>query len=224
MTAAAPSGRLIAFEGGDGTGKSTQLRRLSEHLRSRGTDPVVVREPGGTPLAERIRTLLLDPSGPAMAPETEALLYAAARAELYACVVHPALAAGRLVLSDRSLFSSLAYQAFAAGIAEEAVLGASLLATRGRLPDLVVVYEAPPRTALGRREGRDRLEARGEVFQERVARGYRALAARFPGRVVFVDAGPPPDTVFAATLAAVAPLLGGAGPGGPVPRPVTGTP
>jgi dTMP kinase len=208
-------GLLISIEGIDGCGKSTQAALLCERLAALGL-PVgpadapasVVREPGGTAAGEQIRRVLLH--GPdQLSPWTEALLYAAARAELVAHVVRPALAAGRVLVLDRYLDSSLAYQGCARGLGIDAVLAVNSAAVGDAFPDRTVVLEIAPKTAQERAtEAPDRIEREGLAFQRAVADGFAAVAARFPSRVVVVDgAGKVPD-VAAAVGAAVAPLLG----------------
>jgi dTMP kinase len=181
---------LVTFEGVDGSGKSTQAELLQEWLQKEGRDVVTTREPGGTPLGERVRELLLD--GEAIAPWTEAALFAAARAELVDRVIGPALANGSVVVCDRYLDSSLAYQGIGRGLGVERVLAFNVEAIRGILPDLtflllVDVDEARKRSA----SARDRMEREGVAFLSLVDNGYRQLAGLFPQRIVTIDAGRP---------------------------------
>jgi dTMP kinase len=181
---------LVTFEGVDGSGKSTQTELLQEWLQKEGRDVVMTREPGGTPLGERVRELLLD--GEAIAPWTEAALFAAARAELVDRVIGPALAEGSVVVCDRYLDSSLAYQGIARGLGVERVLAFNVEAIRGILPDLtfllvVDVDEAQKRSA----SARDRIEREGVAFLSLVDNGYRQLAGLFPQRIVTIDASRP---------------------------------
>ena len=181
---------LVTFEGVDGSGKSTQTELLQEWLQKEGRDVVTTREPGGTPLGERVRELLLD--GEAISPWTEAALFAAARAELVDRVIGPALANGSVVVCDRYLDSSLAYQGIGRGLGVERVLAFNVEAIRGILPDLtflllVDVDEARKRSA----SARDRIEQEGVAFLSLVDNGYRQLAGLFPQRIVTVDAGRP---------------------------------
>jgi dTMP kinase len=181
---------LVTFEGVDGSGKSTQADLLRDWLQQEGRDVVITREPGGTPLGERVRELLLD--GDDMAPWTEAALFAAARAELVERVIGPALAEGSDVVCDRYLDSSLAYQGVARGLGVERVLAFNIEAIRGILPDvtfllLVDVDEARKRSAAAR----DRIEREGAAFLSLVDNGYRQLAGLFPQRIVALDAGRP---------------------------------
>jgi dTMP kinase len=181
---------LVTFEGVDGSGKSTQTELLQEWLQKEGRDVVTTREPGGTPIGERVRELLLD--GEAIAPWTEAALFAAARAELVDRVIGPALAEGSVVVCDRYLDSSLAYQGIARGLGVERVLAFNVEAIRGILPDLTIlllvdVDEARKRSA----SARDRIEQEGLAFLSLVDNGYRQLAGLFPQRIVTIDAARP---------------------------------
>ncbi len=186
-------GVLITIEGCDGCGKSTQAALLCERLVACGLPvgpaaaPGVVREPGGTPLGEAVRDLLLHaPHAPA--PWTEALLYAAARAELVDTVLLPELSAGNVLVLDRFLDSSLAYQGFARGLGLEAVLAVNEPGLRGLLPDVTIVLDVDPVVGLARAGGApDRIEAEGLDLQQRVVAGFAALARRFPERVRLVD-------------------------------------
>jgi dTMP kinase len=197
--------RFISLEGVDGAGKSTQARLLAEALAARGIDVLLTREPGGTRVGERLRALLLDPGEAPLAPATEVLLFAAARAQLVAEVIRPTLESGRWVIADRFLDSSLAYQGAARGHGVDAVLGANALAVDGCLPDLTLVLDLPVGEALTRRAGgpADRIETEGAALQEAVAEGYRELAARFPERVRLVPAGDEPGRVAARILTLV---------------------
>ncbi|HEV3479942.1 MAG TPA: dTMP kinase [Gaiellaceae bacterium] len=181
---------LVTFEGVDGSGKSTQTDLLRDWLRQEGREVVTTREPGGTPLGERVRELLLDGEG--MAPWTEAALFAAARAELVERVIGPALAEGADVICDRYLDSSLAYQGVARGLGVERVLAFNVEPIRGILPDVtfllvVEVDEARSRSAAAR----DRIEREGDAFLSLVDNGYRQLAGLFPQRIVTIDASRP---------------------------------
>ena len=200
-------GRLIAFEGVEGSGKSTQLELLRETLEGRDIEVVVTREPGGTPAGERVRALLLDPEVE-LDPRAEALLFAAARAELVAEVIRPALERGAVVLCDRYLDSSLAYQGVARGLGRGPVEEVNRFATGGLLPDLVVLLDLDPADGLGRRTGElDRIEAQDLGFHRRVRQAFCDLAAADPGRFAVVDAAAPVGEVAARVQAAVLPLL-----------------
>jgi dTMP kinase len=192
------SGRLIAFEGIDGCGKSTQAGLLAERL-----DAVLTREPGGTTVGERLRSLLVDPATVGLDLRAEALLMAAARAQHVAEVIAPALAAGRDVVVDRFAHSSLAYQGYGRGLPVDEVRWLSDWATAGRWPDLVVLVEVPAAVAAARVGPADRFEAEDRSFHARVADGYRGLAAADPARWRVVDGTGPVDEVTAQVWAAV---------------------
>jgi dTMP kinase len=185
--------RYLAVEGVDGAGKSTVCREIAGRLRARGQSVVEVREPGGTRLGEEIRSLLLH--GEAMAPWTEALLFAAQRAQLAAEVIAPALARGDYVVSDRSYFSSLAYQGGARGLGIDRVRAVNETGLDGVLPDLVAVLWLDPDDALTRQDGVDRIGGEGSTFQRDVAAAYRRLAAEDPDRVVLIDGSGPVEAV-----------------------------
>jgi dTMP kinase len=214
-------GRLIAFEGVEGAGKSTQLELLRQALEGRGgpgdrrsglpvgrdREVVVTREPGGTAAGERVRALLLDPEVE-LDPRAEALLFAAARAELVAEVIRPALERGAVVLSDRYLDSSLAYQGGARGLGRGPVEAVNRFATGGLLPDLVVLLDLDPADGLARRaRDPDRIEAQDIDFHRRVREAFRDLAAADPGRFAVIDATAPVPEVATRVQAAVLALL-----------------
>jgi dTMP kinase len=187
---------FISFEGLDGCGKTTQAAMLADALEAEGERIVRVREPGGTPAGERIRSLLLDP-GESISPVAEALLYAAARAQLVADVIRPALRDGAHVVADRFVDSTLAYQGIARGLGVDEVLEVNRFATGGLFPDRTLLLRLDGGEAARRRDAEpDRIEAEGESFQAAVARGFEELAARFPERIVEVDASGPPDQVL----------------------------
>jgi len=199
------TGRFVSLEGIDGSGKSTQAHLLAEALRARGIEVVETREPGGTPLGEEIRRLVLHSPKGAVAPGAEVHLFAASRAQHVDRLIRPALARGAWVVSDRFVDSSLAFQGAARGFGIETVLEANRTAVDGCLPDLTLVIDVPPATATWRRSGNgdDRIEAEGIAFQEAAAEGYRELARRFPERVILVDGDGEPAAVHAAVLARV---------------------
>jgi dTMP kinase len=199
---------FITLEGIDRSGKTTQAAMLAEAL---GPDTLLLREPGGTPMAERVRELLKDP-GLEMTDRAELLLFSAARADLVERVVMPARAAGRDVVCDRFVDSSLAYQGAARGIGMEAVARAMDFVVAGCVPDRTVLLRVDPeaadargqtRLARGEADGEDRFESEGIEFQRAVAGAYEAIAAKHPDRIAVVDAVGEPDEVHARVLAAV---------------------
>lgn len=192
-------GRYVALEGIEGAGKSTVAADLAAAIEATGTTVVSVREPGGTAAGERIRDLLLDPEA-RLIPWAEALLFAAARSELAAEVVGPALAAGAWVVSDRTVYSSLAYQGGARGLGIDAVRAVNEAGLGGVWPDVVVLLEVDAATGLERQAVADRIGAEGPGFQREVAAAFAALAAEDPGRFLVVDASQPVDAVVTAIL------------------------
>ncbi|HEX9946925.1 MAG TPA: dTMP kinase [Allosphingosinicella sp.] len=205
-------GRFISLEGGEGAGKSTQLRALAEALRSRGLDVVETREPGGSPGAEAIRKLLLEGGDDRWTPQAEALLFAAARSDHVARTIRPAVERGAWVLSDRFLDSSLAYQGGAAQVGMETVRKLHEIGSDGFLPDRTLLLELP-REAVSERlsvrdaGGSDRIGGRGGEFHQRVAQAFSELAEEEPKRFRRIDAAGPPEQVTARLLAAVEDLL-----------------
>lgn len=197
-------GLFITVEGIDGCGKSTQARLIAAALEAAGHDVLSLREPGGVKISEQIRAILLDPANAEMGDACELLLYEAARAQLVHQVIRPALAAGKTVVCDRFYDSTTAYQAFADGLDRNMVSQANELAVDGCRPDLTLVFDLPVEDALRRRSGReaeDRLELKGLEFQERVAAGFRAVAADEPDRVKLIDAGESIAEVFSGVAA-----------------------
>lgn len=204
------TGLFVTFEGGDGSGKSTQIARLAERMHVSGLDPLVLREPGGTPLGEGIRALLLDPDRDPV-PLAEALLMEAARAQLCEGVIAPALAAGRVVLCDRFADSTIAYQGAGRGLDEALLAAWNRAATRGCAPDLTLLFDLPVDQGLGRR-GRDgrstnRLDREPPEFHERVRARYLALAREHPDRVAVVDAALPAEELERRVWSVVEPRL-----------------
>lgn len=207
-SAVASPGRFVVLEGLDGCGKSTQARRLTERLERSGRDVVHAREPGGTPAGERIRALLLDPELGEIEPLTEVLLYQAARAELTARVLRPALARGAIVVCERWHYATSAYQGAAGGAPAEAVRASSTLATGGLEPDRAVLLDAPVEALDARlARPRDRIESRGGTYRARVAAGFRALFAADRERMRVVDALGTADEVEARVWEAVRDLF-----------------
>lgn len=205
-------GRFITFEGPEGAGKTTQANELRAWLVAAGRDVIVVREPGGTPAGERIRSLLLDAhdEGFALGPRTDALLFNAARAQLVDDVIEPALAAGIIVISTRFADSTLAYQGEGAGLALDDLRALERFATNGLRPDLTILLDLPVELGLGRKAGE---ETRFEIsfdrpFHERVRQGFLRLASDEPGRFAIVDGRLSRDEVARAVRTATARLLG----------------
>ena len=185
---------FITFEGLDGSGKSTQAELLAEAVRGTSRDVVTTREPGGTPLGEHVRELLL--SGDEISPWAEAALFTAARAELVDRVIAPAVEGGAVVICDRFLDSSLAYQGFARGLGVDRVLELNLPAIRGQLPDRTFLLEIDPEVAARRvGENGDRIEREDGQFRQQVANAYRLLAETFPQRIEAVDGTRPPEEI-----------------------------
>ena len=197
-------GRFVTVEGPDGAGKSTQLALLADWLRAQGEDVVTTREPGGTPAGEAIRNILLSPDT-TLGDRTELLLYLAARAEHVRMVVQPALERGAIVLCDRFCDSTLVYQSMVRGLPLETILAINDFATGGLAPHLTFLFDADPvllAERLGQRGGPDRMEQEGLTFQQAVRRGFLTLAARFPERIVILDASQTKNAVFQALLQA----------------------
>jgi dTMP kinase len=206
------TGRFISLEGGEGAGKSTQLRALAQALRERGLEVVETREPGGSPGAEAIRRLLLEGGDERWTAEAEALLFAAARADHVARTIRPALARGAWVLTDRFLDSSLAYQGGAAGVGIDTVRRLHEVGSHGFLPDRTLLLELPAgavadRLSVRDADGSDRIGGRGGEFHRRVAEAFIDLAEAEPRRFRRVDAGGSPEAVTARLLEAIEDLL-----------------
>jgi dTMP kinase len=200
-------GLFLAFEGGDGAGKSTQLGLLRDWLEGLGRTVVVTREPGGTPFGWHVRDLVLH--GDHVAPRAEALLFAADRAHHVETLVRPALERGEVVLTDRYLDSSVAYQGAGRDLGADEVRALSMWATRGLLPDLTVVLDVPPETGRSRRGGvHDRLESEPDDFHARVRRHFLDLAAREPARYLVLPADGTREDIHAAVRDRVTALLG----------------
>ncbi len=178
---------FIAFEGVDGAGKSTQVRLLGEHLERGGREVVICREPGGTGLGEELRRILLDPGSGDLQPEVEVLLFMAARAQLCNKVIRPELESGKVVISDRFLWSSVVYQGVVGGLGVEEVLSIGRVATRGLLPDLTFLVDLDPAASHSGLDDGDRMESRGIEFQRRVRQGFLTLAEEFQDKFILVD-------------------------------------
>lgn len=209
-----PAGKLISFEGSEGSGKSTQLSRLAARLQKSGREVVTTREPGGTEIGEQIRNIIVHNSkGDEMCPETELLLFTAARAQVVREVIAPALQRGAVVLSDRYLDSSTVYQGIARNLAPGPVSEINHFAVGNVMPDLTVVIDVPTEVSLARIRQRasdlpDRMERENISFYTKVREGYLLLAKQWPGRVVVLDGTQTPDTLDQQVWAAVEPRLG----------------
>jgi dTMP kinase len=182
-------GIFISFEGPDGAGKSTQLRLIKEYLEKKGFDVLVTREPGGTQISEKIRKVILDPENKEMSSVCEALLYAAARAQLVNEVIIPALESGRIVIADRFVDSSLVYQGFARGLGEDMIENINRYAIQGQEPDVTFLITLPPEVGLSRKNkaGKlDRLEQENILFHKKVLEGYNNIKGRY-SRIVSID-------------------------------------
>ncbi|TAM59101.1 dTMP kinase [bacterium] len=197
---------FVTVEGVEGAGKSTLVAALAEALRARGADLVVTREPGGTPLGERVRALVLDPRE-SIDPLAEALLMAASRAQLVGAVIRPALERGAFVLCDRFWDASVAYQGYGRGLGAGPVIELNRVATRDLSPDLTLLLDLPQEEALRRMRSRngelDRVELESVAFHRRVAEGYADLAQRFAQRIVILDARLAPEALAAQALAEI---------------------
>ncbi len=205
-------GRFISLEGGEGAGKSTQVRKLAEALTARGVETLVTREPGGSDGAEAIRNLLMAGDIDRWSPHSEALLFAAARADHVEKRITPALEAGVWVICDRFIDSSRAYQGVAGGIDDAAVLALHGFGSRGLLPDRTFILEVPVEQGRARAEGRDgaaadRFAARGDDFHRAVAAAFRTYAEQEADRVRLIDASTSADVVTSALLTGLADLL-----------------
>jgi dTMP kinase len=177
-------GKFITFEGSEGCGKSTQSKLLYQYLKGKGCKVLYLREPGATPISEKIRKVLLDAKNLAMGPECEMLLYMAARAQIVAQVVKPALAKGIIVICDRFLDSTLAYQGYGLGIDLDLIKAVGKFSTQGLSPDLTILLDVPVRKGLGYRAAKkDRIELRPLKYHLRVRNGYLRLAMLHPGRI-----------------------------------------
>jgi dTMP kinase len=202
---------FVVLDGPDGAGKTTQVTRVAHWVRGLGHDVVACRDPGGTALGERIRPIVLDRSAVAISLRAEMLLYMAARAQLVEEVIAPALAGGRVVISDRYLLANIVYQGSAGGLLEEEIALVGMVATSGLLPNLTLVLDIEPSAAQARvGAARDRIEDRPLFYRERVRAGYLAAARGqsgdkeddgagcpyYPAPIVLIDASSDPDTVF----------------------------
>lgn len=194
-------GWFITFEGPDGSGKTTQLRLMAPWLASQGIPLVITREPGGTPVGERIREILHDCQHTEMTSEAEILLYSASRAQHVGEIIRPAVAAGKVVLCDRFYDSTYAYQGYGRGLSLPAIRQITAFATQGLVPDLTLYLDVPPEIGISRREASgealNRLDREALAFHRRVREGYQALIKAEPARWHFIDATGTPDTIQA---------------------------
>jgi dTMP kinase len=193
---------FLVLDGVEGCGKSTQVRLLAERLRAEGTPVVLTHEPGGTPVGERVRQLLLDPAFPEMTPLTEVMLFCASRAQHCAEVILPALQEGKVVVCDRFASSTAVYQGFAGGLGLDTILRVNEVATGGLEPDLLVVLDLDPAIGMRRKFGNeaasgDRIEEKSLAFHRKVREGFLEYARRFPGRAVVLNAGDTPEAIHA---------------------------
>jgi dTMP kinase len=187
---------FLSIDGGDGTGKSTQVERLCDWLRRQGQEVVACRDPGSTPLGEAVRHLLLDRHDLHIDRRAEMLLYMAARSQMVEEVIRPALARGKTVVSDRYLLANVVYQGHGGGLDVESLWEVGRVATGGLMPELTIVLDVPGEVAAARMaRPLDRMEQQGAAFHDRVRRGFLAEAARAPGKIIVVDATGPIDEV-----------------------------
>ncbi|MAA51675.1 MAG: dTMP kinase [Phycisphaerae bacterium] len=197
-------GRFLVFDGPDGSGKTTQFRRLAAWLTEQGLDVVEVREPGGTSIGEQIRSILLDSANVEMTICCEMLLYMASRSQLVDELITPARTRGAVVLADRFISSTLAYQGTAGGLDREHILSVGQIAVGDQWPDCTIIFDVDSATAAIRRGGdSDRMEEKGQAFQERVRAGYLEQIREDPEGTILIDAGPPEDQVFEQLLASI---------------------
>ena len=190
-------GIFITLEGADGSGKSSFAKVIEKELAELGILYTMTREPGGTEIGEQIRDILLDNDHEEMGFRAEALLYAASRAQHVKEVIRPALEAGHVVLCERYILSSIAYQGYGRRLGEEKILQINDFATDGLMPDLTLFFSVDPRHTLARKAGApDRLEEEGAGFHGRVYEGYMQAVQRYPGKVVIIDATKPEEEVF----------------------------
>ena len=190
-------GKFITIEGPDGAGKSTQVKKLSEHLKTIGYKVLTTREPGGTLLGERLREVLLSTEGESPVPEAEALIYAASRAQLVKKVIEPALQEGFIVICDRFVDSSLAYQGWARGLGITEIANINSWFLKDTWPDLTIILDIDPQQAFLRMQfKKDRLESESLEFHKKVREGFLKVQDMYPKRVKIVDASAKPEEVF----------------------------
>jgi dTMP kinase len=192
------NGKFITFEGTDGSGKTTQIKLLEEYLKDKGCEVVLSREPGGTKISELIRDLILDPANTEIVPLTEMILYAASRAQHVAQVIKPSIEAGKIVICDRFVDSSYAYQGCGRGLDLRLIADVNRVAIDGISPDVTFFLDIDPETAINRRinaTGADRIEQEKLDFHKRVYEGYKKMSLLFPDRIMTIDAEKPIDEI-----------------------------
>ena len=197
------------MEGPDGSGKSTQIELLKKYFEENGKEVLITREPGGNRISEAIREIILNKDFTEMAPTTEMLLYASARAQLISEVIAPAIDAGKMVISDRFVDSSLVYQGLARGLGVENVYEVNKHAIGDYMPDITFMFDLPAEVGLARKKDQkelDRMELEGLEFHKKVAEGYREMAARFPERIRTIDATLPVQDIYDIVVEAVSEL------------------
>ena len=204
-------GLFITFEGTDGAGKTTQIERLTANLRQTGYDVCLTREPGGTPISEQVRDMLLNPDHSEMAATTELLLYAASRAQHVSEVIKPALESGKIVISSRFADATVVYQGYGRGLDLERIHYLNRIATDGVTPDVTFVLDLPVEIGLQRaqssRGGLDRLEREKIAFHRRLREGYQIIAKQEPQRLKVIDAQVSPEQVYAQIHKTIQPFL-----------------
>lgn len=202
-------GLFITLEGPDGSGKSTMISLIGEYLKEQGIDHIITREPGGTVIGEKIRGIIIDRENINMGPETEALLFAASRSQHVHEKILPSVEGGKVVVCDRFLLSSLAYQGVGRGLGIQEVKAVNEFGLRGMTPDLILFFHVDPEVTLLRKtkEGGDRLEEEGGAFHREVYEGYMTLLKMYPDNVVVIDAEKTVEEVYTQTIAALEKVL-----------------
>jgi dTMP kinase len=203
-------GVFVTFEGCDGSGKSTQIHRVSKQLTAMGVDVCVTREPGGTPFGEIVRSVLLDPAGPDRTALAEVFMYSAARAEIVAEVIRPALERGEVVLAERFYDSTTVYQGYAGGIPISDIEAINRISTSGLAPDLTFVLDIHDPQVFHARlspKKKDKIESRADEYHLKVRQGYREIAARYPERTRLIDASLPVEEVTRLIMAGISHLM-----------------
>lgn len=205
-------GKFITIEGTDGSGKSTQIELLMDYLRKKGADVIFTREPGGTQISEKIREIILDVDNSEMTGITEALLYAAARSQHVEEKIIPALEAGKIIICDRFVDSSIAYQGAARGLGAEKIMGINEAALHGIMPDMTLFFDLSPENGILRKKNEralDRLEKEKMDFHEKVYEGYKNLCKKYPERIKPIDADRSIDEVHSEVIEVIDGLLKG---------------